>query len=126
MSFTLLFFIGLAGFFGAIARYLIAGSIARWLGLAFPIGTLAVNCLGSLCMGFLSRFLLEHMIVNEVIRIAVLVGFLGAFTTFSTFSYETVSLIQQGDLYNAALNIIGSTVLCILFCLVGLQLAKVL
>ncbi len=124
MSFSLVFAIGVGGFFGAVSRYLVAGKLSLWLNSPFPFGTLVVNALGSFLLGFLSRFLIEHVIVEETIRIGILVGFLGAFTTFSTFSYESLALLQEGDIVRASANILGSAIICITLCLLGLHLAK--
>lgn len=124
MSFSIVFAIGVGGFFGAISRYLVANRISLWLDSPFPFGTLLVNALGSFLLGFLSRFLLEHLVVEETVRIGILVGFLGAFTTFSTFSYESVALLQEGDMFRATANILGNAIICIFLCLLGLQLAK--
>ena len=124
MSFNMIIAIGLGGFFGAICRYLTASRISIWLGPEFPYGTLAVNAIGSFILGFLSRFFIEHVIIDELIKIGLLVGFLGAFTTYSTFSYETVVLLQEGDFFKALLNILVNTVLCITLCFLGLQIAK--
>lgn len=126
MSYTTLFAIGIGGFFGAVSRYLVASQISIWTGADFPFGTLTVNAIGSFCLGFLSRFFIEHLIVEEVVRIGLLVGFLGAFTTFSTFSYETVILIQEGDLAKAFLSIISNVFICITLCFLGFQIAKIL
>lgn len=116
--------IGTGGFFGAICRYFVASQISYWLGASFPIGTLTVNAIGSFLLGFLTRFFLEHLLMAEIIRIGLLVGFLGAFTTFSTFSYESVMLLQEGDFTKAAINILSNSFICIFLCLTGLQLAK--
>ncbi|MBU3915120.1 fluoride efflux transporter CrcB [bacterium] len=124
MPFFSILAIGIGGFFGAISRYLIASRMSMWLGDSFPFGTLTVNAIGSFLLGFLSRYLLEHLIVNELIRIGLLVGFLGAFTTFSTFSYESVTLLQDGDMLKALLNILSNGIICVVLCFIGLQLAK--
>ncbi len=124
MSLSVVFAIGIGGFFGAISRYLVAGKISLWLNSPFPFGTLVVNALGSLLLGFLSRFLLEHLVVGETVRIGILVGFLGAFTTFSTFSYESIALLQEGDIFRASVNILANAFVCISLCLLGIQLAK--
>lgn len=116
--------IGIGGFAGAIARFVVSQRIALWLGTTFPFGTLAVNAAGSFLLGFLSRFFLEHLIVEEALRVGILVGFLGAFTTFSTFSYETVVLIQEGELLKFLANILANSLICITLCFFGLQLAK--
>ena len=95
-----------------------------WFGAKFPIGTMAVNAIGSLLIGFLSITLTEKLIVSTELRFAVLVGLLGGFTTFSTFTIETLSLIQQGSYISAASNIILSVTLCLLACFIGVLLAR--
>lgn len=126
MVLTNILAIGIGGFFGAIARYAVASQISLLTDRSFPYGTLVVNALGSLLLGFLSRFLLEHLIVEEPVRIGLLVGFLGAFTTFSTFSYETVVLLQEGDIIRATINIVSNATICVVLCFIGIQLAKAL
>ncbi|MBU2514305.1 fluoride efflux transporter CrcB [bacterium] len=126
MSVYTIFAIGIGGFFGAICRYLVASRISIWLGPFFPFGTLTVNAIGSFLLGILTRFFLEHIVFDELLKIGVLVGFLGAFTTFSTFSYESVVLLQEGDFFKAVCNILGNVIICISLCLLGFQLAKAL
>ncbi len=105
--------IAMGGAVGAVLRYLMATATYRLFGQAFPYGTLAVNVLGSLLMGLLYVWLLERSMASAELRAALTVGLLGAFTTFSTFSLETVSLLEQGDLGKAFLNISLSVVLSI-------------
>ena len=124
MSLSTLFAIGIGGFLGAISRFVVASQISVWSGSEFPYGTLVVNALGSFLLGFLSRYFFEHLLIDEMVRMAILVGFLGAFTTFSTFSYESVILLQEGDLLKALFNILGNAFICIVLCFLGLQLAK--
>lgn len=124
MGIWTIFAIGCGGFLGAVSRFLVASRISLWLDSSFPFGTLVVNALGSFLLGFLSRFLLDHMILDDTIRIGILVGFLGAFTTFSTFSYETIVLMQDGDFWGASINSIVSLLICLTLCFLGFQLAK--
>ncbi len=112
------------GALGAVARYALANSIYTILGRGFPYGTLAVNLIGSFFMGFLFVLLLERINVGPEIRAAIIVGFLGSFTTFSTFSMETLTLINQEAYTKAALNIVLSVVVCILFAALGVALAR--
>ncbi|MBF0280644.1 MAG: fluoride efflux transporter CrcB [SAR324 cluster bacterium] len=119
------FAIGTGGFFGAIFRYLCAKQIGLWLGSSFPYGTLTVNAIGSLVLGFLSGFFIEHAVNNEF-RMGLTVGCLGAFTTFSTFSYESILLLQQGDFLKLGINVLSNVLICLILCLIGLQFAKYL
>ena len=124
MSLITVVSVGFGGFLGAIVRYCVTDQVSRLLHPAFPYGTLIVNAAGSFLLGFLSRFLLEHPAISESLRTGLLVGFLGAFTTFSTFSHETVLLLQEGDFVRAGANIAANVVMCLFLCLIGLQLAK--
>ena len=89
-----------------------------------PYGTLAVNVLGSLALGWLSTFFLDRPEINIALRLGVAVGFLGAFTTFSAFSFESVQLLLNGAVLRAALNIATNTVVCLGMCYLGMQLAR--
>lgn len=84
------------GALGALARFWVSGAVYRLLGRGFPWGTLAVNVMGSFLMGLLFVLFLERLATGAELRSAVLVGFLGAFTTFSSFSIETLTLVQEG------------------------------
>ncbi len=114
------FFVGLGGFFGAISRFLIAGFIQKLAETTFPVGTLTVNVLGSFIIGFLV-LLFENLIAPQW-KAFFITGFLGALTTFSTFSYETTVLLQEGLIAKALLNITLNVVLCITATLSGMAL----
>lgn len=105
--------IAVGGALGAVMRYLASTSVYRMLGTDFPYGTLTVNVVGSLLMGFISILLLERLMLAEYWRAIIIIGFLGAFTTFSTFSMETFNLIQSGDMTKAFINIFFSVLLCL-------------
>lgn len=105
--------IALGGAAGALLRFYAANGIYLLLGRGFPYGTLFVNVSGSLLMGVLYAVFQDRASVSPEIRLALTVGLLGAFTTFSTFSMETLQLIEGGDLVKALLNIILSVVLCL-------------
>jgi len=97
--------IAAGGAIGALLRYWASTGVHAWLGRGFPYGTLFVNVLGSLLMGFLYIWLLDRMAVSPIVRAFLLIGVLGAFTTFSTFSMETLRLVQQGGWGQAAVNV---------------------
>ena len=109
---------------GALFRFWVSNGVYSLLGRGFPYGTLAVNVLGSLVMGFLYVLLLERTTVSPELRGGLLIGFLGAFTTFSTFSIETLNLLEQAELLKAGLNILLSVVACVLACWFGLMVGR--
>jgi CrcB protein len=121
---TQLLAIAAGGSIGAVMRFIVSTGIYSWLGRGFPYGTLVVNVLGSLLMGLLYELFLQRLSVSPEVRAILLVGFLGAFTTFSTFSIETVSLIEQGDLLKAMVNVFASVILCVLAAWIGLQIMR--
>lgn len=82
---------------GGVARYLLGGAIQRWTPGTFPLGTLLVNVGGSLLLGFIMRYALETPAVSSEVRAFLTVGFCGGFTTFSTFSYESATLLERGE-----------------------------
>jgi len=111
--------IATGGAFGALMRFWVSSATYAMLGRSFPYGTLMVNVLGSLLMGFLFVWLTERSSLPPEWRSLILVGFLGAFTTFSTFSLETFSLLQAGEVSKALFNILLSVVLCLLATWIG-------
>ena len=107
------------GAMGALLRFWMSTGIYNVLGRGFPYGTLAVNVLGSLLMGFLYVLLIDKLPMSPTWRAALLVGLLGAFTTFSTFSMETLNLIEEGEMIKAMLNVALSVVLCLFAAWIG-------
>jgi fluoride exporter len=100
--------VGIAGFFGAIARYSLGGFIGERVGGAFPWETFVINVSGCFALGFIFTLLTERFLPHPTLRIALTVGFLGAYTTFSTFAFETMRLAQDGAVALAALNLLAS------------------
>jgi CrcB protein len=109
---------------GALFRFWVSNGVYSLLGRGFPYGTLVVNVLGSLVMGFFYVLLLERSTVSPELRGALFIGFLGAFTTFSAFSIETLNLLEQAELLKAGLNILLSVVACVLACWFGLMVGR--
>lgn len=113
--------LALGGACGSTLRFLVSTGIYQWLGRGFPYGTLAVNLIGSFLLGLLTEALvLQRVAIALEYRTAILVGFIGAFTTFSTFALETVYLLEQGNFSKAALNVLVSVVACVFVVWIGL------
>jgi len=113
--------IALGGATGAVVRFLMSSGLYQWLGREFPYGTLAVNVVGSFLIGLLTEVLfMQRVTIALEYRAAILVGFIGAFTTFSTFALETLYLLEQGSLNKAMLNIAVSVVTCLFAVWIGL------
>jgi CrcB protein len=116
--------IAAAGAIGAVLRYLVASGVYEIFGRGFPYGTLIVNLIGSFLIGYLFVWFLDRSVASEVWRLAVLVGLLGSFTTFSSFSLETYNLVITGYYGRAVANIIFSVSLCLLGTWIGISLAR--
>jgi CrcB protein len=116
--------IAAGGAVGALLRYWVSNGVHALTGREFPYGTLAVNLIGSLLMGLLYVVLLERMTLGPEARAALLIGLLGAFTTFSTFSIETLNLIEQAQLAKAGLNAVVSVAGCLAAAWIGLALGR--
>lgn len=118
--------IGLGGFLGAIARYLVDTVVSERTGGGFPWGTLAVNLSGSLALGILFALTAERGILPAEIRGPVLIGFIGAYTTFSTLMLESWRLAETGAPMMGLANIVGSAVLGIVAVAAGLAIGRVI
>lgn len=118
-----LLLIGLGGALGAISRYGLSQLAINVFGKGFPFGTLIANFVGSLLMGLLFSLVESESLMPQA-RIALGVGFLGAFTTFSTFSLDTVLMLQAGEFQKAILNILFNLLLCLSAVCIGLWLGS--
>ena len=116
--------IAVGGALGAVMRYASVNVVHSVVGPGFPWGTLTVNVLGSLLAGLLFTLFAERWQVGPELRAMVLVGFLGAFTTFSAFSMENLGMLLQGQPVRFLLNAVGSVVVCLLAAWVGMLLAR--
>jgi CrcB protein len=114
----------LCGGAGSLARYLTGTAIAERLGARFPWGTLTVNLIGSFLIGLLMTLLTERVSVSPNWRFALVVGFLGGYTTFSSFEWETYAAVRDGAFWAGALNIIGSVTLGYAAVWLGATLAR--
>ena len=119
-----LLFVAMGGAVGAMLRYGISSGIYSWFGRSFPYGTLVVNVMGSFAIGLLSILLIEKFDVPHEVRLGLVVGVLGALTTFSTFSWDTLDLMEQGLMQKAFLNVLINVVVCITAAWIGAQWAK--
>lgn len=112
------------GALGAVLRFWVSNGVYALLGRGFPYGTLAVNVVGSFLMGVLFVLFVERLAVSAELRSGVLVGLLGAFTTFSTFAIETLNLMVDGAMVRALLNIVASVLVCVLGAFFGMYLGR--
>jgi CrcB protein len=111
---------------GGGARYVLALAALRWLGPSFPYGTLAVNLVGSYAVGLLMHVALETSLVPPVVRIFLATGVLGGLTTYSTFNYETLTLVAEGEWQLAALNLLATVLGCLLAGVLGIVSGRAL
>jgi fluoride exporter len=124
---TKILLIGTGGFIGSVLRYMVSG-LAQTLSqsIAFPYGTLAVNVLGCLCIGFISELADSRALISAEIRVFLVVGILGGFTTFSAFGNETMNLIRDGETALALMNIGAQVLLSLGAVWLGYTLAYVI
>lgn len=116
--------VGLGGALGAMVRFSLAVVIVKWLGKGYPYGTLSVNLIGSFAIGAAYIWLVENEFGGDAHRHLIMVGFLGAFTTFSTFSLESLTLLQQGKMMAFLTYIALSLIGCMLATALGMILTK--
>jgi CrcB protein len=117
-------YVGIFGALGCLARYYSSSWVHALIAGPIPFGTLAVNVFGSLAIGLLMGGDLHHPFLGGGLRVGLAVGFLGGFTTFSTFSYETVRLLENGSIGAAVFNVLMNVTLCLLGAWAGIAIAR--
>jgi len=116
--------IGLAGLIGTLGRYALSGVIARQFGETFPTGTLVVNLAGCFLAGSLFYLMQERFLVGDTMRALVMIGLLGGFTTFSSFGLQTFTLLRDGEIWFAAVNVVVSNLLGLMLVWAGYSVAR--
>jgi len=114
------------GAIGTGLRYLTGGLAARWLGAEFPYGTLIVNVVGSFLIGLIQQIGLTTLLLPDTMRLFLTVGIMGGLTTYSSFSYETLRLIEVGAWGQAWINVLATTALCLTVCFLGIVAGRLL
>ena len=118
-------YITFGGILGTLARYFLQGWVQQRSGLAtFPIGTLAINLIGSFILGLVIRLATGSTLINPDLRAGLTIGFCGAFTTMSTFSYESMKLLADGEYWYAGMYVGGSVIGCLAAVIAGTELAN--
>lgn len=120
----MLWYIAAGSALGGISRYLVGGMVQRILDTTFPAGTLVVNLTGSFLLGLFLRYALETPTLTPELRAFLTIGFCGGYTTFSTFSYETVALLEDGEWTRAAVYVALSVLLALGATLLGFLVAR--
>jgi CrcB protein len=121
---TVVLYIAFFGALGCLARYFLSGWVHGLIGTALPYGTLAVNVLGAFLIGLVMEFSLRSTVISPELRIGLTIGFLGGFTTFSSFSYETFRLLESAQLPQALGNVLLSVAACLTFTFLGIVAAR--
>jgi CrcB protein len=124
MSVMLMWYVAIGGAIGSVGRYALTNAIQSRLSSTFPAATFLINVIGSLILGFISQIAMDTTSISDEARALLTVGFCGGFTTFSTFSYETARLIQDGNHRHAALYVVLSVVTALAGLFAGLALAR--
>ncbi|WP_448588552.1 fluoride efflux transporter CrcB [Thermocrinis sp.] len=118
--------IALGGAIGSLLRYFISRFLQGKLGIDFPVGTLTVNLIGSLFIGFAFSYLVEKLNISAETRAFFITGLAGGFTTFSTFSYESLNLMLNGEYVKFLLYLLGTNILCLFLTFLGYNLGRML
>jgi CrcB protein len=120
----MIWYIALGSAIGGVARYLVDGTVQRILSTTFPAGTLLINITGSFLLGMIVRYGVETATLTPEMRALLTIGLCGGYTTFSTFTYETATLLESGEWIRAGLYVAGSIVLSLLGVFAGFALAR--
>jgi CrcB protein len=120
------FIISIGAIFGANSRWLISRWAAKFISPVFPFGTLVINLAGSFIVGFFMIWSTQRVLLDPRWRLLIVVGFCGAFTTFSSFAFETMAYFEQGQWMMMAANFVSNNLLCLAAALAGMALARVL
>ena len=118
--------VGLGGAIGSVLRYLTSVLAAHWLGDQFPYGTMVVNLAGAFVIGFVQQIGADALLISDDLRIFLTTGMMGGLTTYSTFSYETVRLVEAGAWTSAWLNVAVTTAVAIGLCFLGMAAGRLL
>lgn len=122
---TTFLWIGIGGFLGANGRYWFGSLVNRWLGVDFPWATALVNMSGAFAIGIIATLFADRAIESESLRLFLIVGVLGGYTTFSSYTFEAVSLMQHERWLAAFAYLVGSTVIGVVACMAGVLVARI-
>jgi len=117
-------YIGIFGALGCVSRYLMSGWVLGATGTAYPYGTLVVNLAGSFLLGLIMEGSQHSTLLSPELRLGITVGFMGGFTTFSTFSYETIRLLEDGSYGSAGANVLLNVLICLFAAALGIFAAR--
>jgi CrcB protein len=123
---TQIIYIAVFGALGCLSRYFLSGAVYGILGRGFPYGTFVVNLIGAYAIGLVMELGIRSAIISPNLRMGIAIGFLGGLTTFSTFSYETFRLLEDGEFLVASMNVFLSVLVCLAFTWLGIQTARYL
>jgi CrcB protein len=118
------FWVALLGALGSLSRWLLVTAVQKCAGQAFPAGTLVVNVLGSMAIGVVMGFFITRGTEGSIVRLTLTAGFLGGFTTYSAFAFETLMLIERRAFVSAALNVVATLVICLAGCAAGMLVGR--